>query len=261
MHALSQGGLFARIPDLQQALGLDEAQLGLALLGQPLGAIAAFLVAGRLVERLGTRIVILPSIPLMAVFLTLAALAPNALLLAAGLAAMGAVFALANVAINVEADRVEAAIGRRIFNTCHGVWSASLLATTLIAHRNAWRRRAACAAFRHHRRAGGDRDGVRRLADDAGSGATACQGRHGAPLRTALDHDAAAARLCLRLGAARGRAEELVGDLHARQLRRARMGAYADAAGLPRHPVDRQAARRPRRSRASGRCGWPAPWG
>jgi len=132
-HALSQGGLFARLPDLQQALGLDEAALGLALLGQPAGAIVTFLFASLVVERVGTRLVILAAIPAMATTMVLIALAPGAVALFAGFALYGGVFGLSNIAINVEADRIEAVDGRRLMNTCHGVWSVGLLAASLLA--------------------------------------------------------------------------------------------------------------------------------
>ncbi len=131
-HALAQGGMFSRIPDMQRALGLNEAELGIALLGQPAGAIVTFLVASAIVEKLGTRRVILTTIPVLAIALVLIALAPSLWLMWLGFAAWGAVFALSNIAINVEADRVEHALGRRLMNTCHGVWSIGLLTSSLI---------------------------------------------------------------------------------------------------------------------------------
>lgn len=133
LHALSQGGVFARIPDLQSGLGLTEAELGLALLGQPVGAILCFLIASQLIERVGTRLVTLLSIPAMSLLLVLMSLAPNLFLLWLGFAVFGGVFALSNIAVNVEADRIEAALGRRIMNTCHGVWSLGLLGASLLA--------------------------------------------------------------------------------------------------------------------------------
>ena len=131
-HAASQGGMFTRIPDLQVALHLSNAELGLALLGQPAGAILSFLFASRLVERFGTRLSILVSVPAMAFALLSVALAPNLIGMAIGLALFGSVFALSNIAINVEADRVEAATGRRLMNTCHGIWSVGLLLSSLL---------------------------------------------------------------------------------------------------------------------------------
>lgn len=132
LHALAQGGMFSRIPDMQLALGLNEAELGIALLGQPAGAIVTFLFASLVVEKLGTRAVILTTIPLLALVLVGIALAPNLLLMWLGFVVFGAVFALSNISINVEADRVEAATGRRLMNTCHGIWSVGLLTASLI---------------------------------------------------------------------------------------------------------------------------------
>ena len=133
LHAVSQGGMFARIPDFQRALGLSEAELGLALLGQPVGAILCFLFASQIVERVGTRLTLLLTIPAMALLLVLMSLAPDLLLLWLGFAVFGGVFAISNIAVNVEADRIEAALGRRIMNTCHGVWSLGLLGASLFA--------------------------------------------------------------------------------------------------------------------------------
>ncbi len=124
--------MFSRIPDMQQALGLNEAQLGLALLGQPAGAILSFLISSQVVERVGTRIVVLLTVPLLALVLIGIALAPSLILMGLGFAVFGAVFALSNIALNVEADRVEAASGRRLMNTCHGIWSIGVLTASLI---------------------------------------------------------------------------------------------------------------------------------
>lgn len=132
LHALAQGGMFSRIPDMQLALGLDEAELGLALLGQPAGAIVGFLFAGHVVEKLGTRRIMLGTIPLLALLLAGVALAPNLIAMGLGFAVFGAVFAFSNIALNVEADRVEAATGRRLMNTCHGIWSIGLLTASLV---------------------------------------------------------------------------------------------------------------------------------
>src|SRR5690606_18100682 len=41
----------------------------------------------------------------------------------------GVTFALTNVAMNVEADRIEHRSGRRLMNSCHGIWSIGQLVT------------------------------------------------------------------------------------------------------------------------------------
>src|SRR5690606_4231180 len=102
------------------------------LLGQPVGAILTFLVSSRLVEAAGTRTVLLWGIPLAALLIGLMPLAPTPLLLFLVLAVFGVAFALTNVAMNVEADRVEAATGKRLMNSCHGIWSIGQLVTVSV---------------------------------------------------------------------------------------------------------------------------------
>lgn len=130
-HAIGSGSFFTRIPDLQLGLGIDAGTLGLAMIGQPVGAIAMFLVSSRIVERAGTRATLMAGLPFMAFSLWLMAVAPHWLGLAAAIAVYSALFALTNVAMNVEADRVEAATGKRLMNTCHGLWSIGQLAVFL----------------------------------------------------------------------------------------------------------------------------------
>ena len=137
LQALASGSFFTRIPDLQAGLGIDAATLGLAMIGMPVGAIATFLVASRIVERVGTRALLVAAIPLMALAVWSMALVPVWPALAVAVAAYTAMFALTNVAMNVEADRIEAATGRRLMNTCHGVWSVGQLVAFLAG---AWAR-------------------------------------------------------------------------------------------------------------------------
>ncbi|MCR6656490.1 MAG: MFS transporter [Opitutus sp.] len=131
-QALATGSMFTRIPDLQAGLGVDEGVLGLCLLGQPVGAILTFLVSSRLVEALGTRVVLLWGIPVAALLVGLMPQAPTPLLLFLVFALYGITFALTNVAMNVEADRVEAASGKRLMNSCHGIWSIGQLVTVTV---------------------------------------------------------------------------------------------------------------------------------
>jgi MFS family permease len=131
-QALATGSMFTRIPDLQAGLGVDAGVLGLCLLGQPVGAILTFLVSSRLIEAAGTRVVLFWGVPLAAVLIALMPLAPTPLLLFVVFAFYGVLFALTNVAMNVEADRVEAHSGRRLMNSCHGIWSIGQLVTVTV---------------------------------------------------------------------------------------------------------------------------------
>lgn len=131
-QAFASGGLFTRIPDIQRALDLSESELGLTLMGQPIGALCVFLIASRVVESVGPRMILVGGLVLLSTWNVLLGLAPTQWIAMALFVLFGATFALANVAMNVEADRVEAATGDRIMNRCHGLWSAGFLATSLI---------------------------------------------------------------------------------------------------------------------------------
>jgi MFS family permease len=128
-HALATGSMLTRIPDVQAGLGIDAGVLGLCLLGQPVGAILVFLLSSRLIEAVGTRRVLLFAIPLISALITLMPVAPTPFLLFAALVLYGMMFALSNVAMNVEADRVEADTGKRLMNSCHGIWSLGQFTT------------------------------------------------------------------------------------------------------------------------------------
>lgn len=132
IHALAVGGVQTRIPDLQVLNGLSAAQLGLVLMGQPLGGLPMFLFSSAIIERIGPRKVILLFLPVVIVTSALAGILLHPVALFVLLALNGVGFSLTNIAINVEADRVEAAGGGRIMNTCHGVWSIGFLVTALI---------------------------------------------------------------------------------------------------------------------------------
>lgn len=132
VHALAVGAIHTRIPDIQLMVGLTEAQLGLVLMGQPLGGLSMFLFSSRIIERFGPRRVILVLLPLTTVTAALTTVLLHPLALFMLLAVNGVGFSLTNIAINVEADRVEAATGMRVMNTCHGAWSAGFLLTALL---------------------------------------------------------------------------------------------------------------------------------
>jgi MFS family permease len=122
-----------RLPDLQLRAGLSEAGLGLALMGGSIGALASFAVATRALEALGSRRLTIISYVLCALAAVGVASVTSGLAMFAFLAIVGATASLANIAINVEADRVEVATDRRVMNTCHGVWSVAFFLASTIA--------------------------------------------------------------------------------------------------------------------------------
>lgn len=112
-----------RIPAVKAALGLNDAALGMALLGTGLGALFGSLAAGALVARLGSRRTVLWAAVLLGATLVLPTLARSWAGLAAGLVAVGAADAAMDVAMNAHGVVVERRYGRSILNGFHGWWS------------------------------------------------------------------------------------------------------------------------------------------
>lgn len=138
IQALGIGGFFSRLAEMQQAMHATPAELGLALLGFDVGAFSSFPFAGRVIERIGTRLTLTFGLPLFALAIALTTLAriPPVFFFFSIFVAVG--FTFTAIAMNVEADRIENASGRRIINRCHGMWSlgfftASVIGTAMVA--------------------------------------------------------------------------------------------------------------------------------
>ena len=123
----ANGALFAnvvpRLPDIKDGLALTNTALGAAIAAYGLGALVVGLLAGYLVARWGSARIAPLSTVGISVSLVLLALAPSWLTLAVVLFAVGSLDAVADVAGNAHALRVERAHGRSILNALHGIWS------------------------------------------------------------------------------------------------------------------------------------------
>ena len=120
---LSFGSWVARIPEVQDALGLDDAQLGLTLLGTAIGSIAAMTGSGWLIARFGSRAVTTVAALGVCLTLPLLPLAPSMPLLFAALLLFGAAYGTMDVSMNAQAVLVEQRYGRPIMSSFHGVFS------------------------------------------------------------------------------------------------------------------------------------------
>lgn len=117
------GHWVTRIPDIKQALNLSEGDLGIALLGGPIGAISMLPFVGWFISRLG-----LGKATWFASFLHLSSpvlmvLAGSKIELLLALVYFGATNALMDVAMNSAASKNEKETGRTVMSTCHGMWS------------------------------------------------------------------------------------------------------------------------------------------
>lgn len=131
LHAIVQGSLFSRIPEIQRNLALDRDSFGLVLTGIPLGVLIGSLLISQLIERIGTRKTAMWFMAAFALSPLFTAVVTGGLQLFLVLLAFGLTLSCTNVAMNVEADRVEAISPQRIFNRCHGVWGLGFLASSL----------------------------------------------------------------------------------------------------------------------------------
>jgi len=130
-YSFSLGNIFPRLPQIQHAMGIGEAALGLGLLGIPIGTLTALTFAAPLLERIGFRRALLGGIPLVAPFFWIATFAPNPAVLFILLLPAGLTIGCMELIINLEADRTEHAVGFRIMNRAHAFWSIGFFAAGL----------------------------------------------------------------------------------------------------------------------------------
>jgi len=132
MQAMTLANWVPRIPDVQEKLSLTPGELSIALLGMPVGSLLALLSSGPLIEKITARRTIYIGFLVYLAFLPLAGWAWDLPSLFAALFLLGIFFPLVDVAMNVEAARVQDALRRPIMSTCHGFWSVGSMAGALI---------------------------------------------------------------------------------------------------------------------------------
>lgn len=113
----------SRIPDIKQSLGLNDAQLGGVLFAAPLGQVLSIAFSAWLIERRGSRAVVILSMILFAASLVTLGLAPSTALLFAALLGFGFTDNMLNISLNSQAVGVERLYGRSIMAGFHGMWS------------------------------------------------------------------------------------------------------------------------------------------
>lgn len=131
VYSMTLGGIYPRLGDIQLAMGIGEGALGLALIGLAAGTLVSLTFASPVLDRFGYRRALLLLIPVLAALLALASFAPTVPMLFCGLFVAGLVVGAIEVIINVEADRTEFLVGRRIMNRAHAFWSFGFFAAGL----------------------------------------------------------------------------------------------------------------------------------
>ena len=126
------GAWGASVPRIQDQAGVDDGQLGLALLFVGAGALPAMLLAGRALDRFGLRVAagLIAALGLAGAGLALAA--HDLVTLSAGLAIAGAASGAADVAMNAVAGRAEQLAERPVITRAHGTFSAFVVISSLL---------------------------------------------------------------------------------------------------------------------------------
>ena len=127
MQPLVLGAWFPRIPQVQEIIGLGEGALAVALIGMPLGLLAALSFGSKIAEALGTRGLLTLGLGAYLLTMPLPAFATSWFALFLSLVFAGVAMAIAQLSLNVTATEVEARSDRLIMNGCHGYWSVGVL--------------------------------------------------------------------------------------------------------------------------------------
>lgn len=132
LYSFAIGTLFPRLGDLQLALGISPAVLGLCLAAIALGLQVSLLFSSLALARIGFKSLMPAAVSIIGLGFFLAALATHPLWFAAALFLAGLAIGLAEIVINLEADRVEQMLGRRIMNRGHAFWSLGFFVAGIV---------------------------------------------------------------------------------------------------------------------------------
>ena len=131
IYSLGLGGIFPRLAEIQSSINAPQGEFGLALIGTAVGTLISLTFGSAIIERLGHR-VILVLIPFLAALYALASCATGPVALFLLLLPCGITVGCIEIVINLEADRAEHQLGRRIMNRAHGFWSLGFFTAGLI---------------------------------------------------------------------------------------------------------------------------------
>lgn len=123
LYGLSFASWASRIPSIQQKLELSDTALGGVLFTLPVGLMLSLPLAGWLIAKVGSRIVVIIGAVVYSSTLVTLGLANSVVQLMAGLFVFGLAGNMLNIAVNTQAVGVEAIYRRTIMASFHGLWS------------------------------------------------------------------------------------------------------------------------------------------
>jgi MFS family permease len=123
INSLFFGSWITRLPDIQEKINIGEGDLGLALLGLPLGSVSVMPFISYFVQKYGAgKVTVFVSV-IFCVLSTLPVFAPGHLELFIVLFFVGIATGSMDIAMNASAAIVEKKYKKAIMSTCHGLWS------------------------------------------------------------------------------------------------------------------------------------------
>ena len=132
------GAWGASVPRLRLQAGVDDGQLGIALLFIGAGALPAMLVTGRALDRWGLRFAVAAIVALGVAGFGVATTAHGFIALCAGLAVVGVASGATDVAMNSIAGRAEQVSGDAIIIRSGGVFSSFVVLASIATGLSAW---------------------------------------------------------------------------------------------------------------------------
>ena len=125
-------GWVPRIPEIKEAVGLTNSQLGLVFIGSTIGAVLGAQLAGRAIHTFGTKKVISVAVLVMPVGLIGMASARTFTELFFALFVLGFGYANLDITSNTVAVEVENLVDHKWMVSFHGCWSTGAFATTVL---------------------------------------------------------------------------------------------------------------------------------
>jgi len=127
------GAMYSRLPEIQSALGINEAQLGLTLIGAAVGSLISLTFASPIIGKLGARKTALVTVLGTTACYTAVAFVHSAPLAFGVLLLAGLLMGALEINLNVQLGRWESHLGRSLMSRGHGFWSLGFFFTSLIA--------------------------------------------------------------------------------------------------------------------------------
>jgi MFS family permease len=117
----------SRIPEIKEKLLLNDAEFGSVLFAMPIGSILALPVAGALIDRFGSKNIVLAACTIYLFALPFLGLSNTGFQLAFSLFLFGFGGDLLNISMNVQAVGVEKTQNRSFMNIFHGIFSVGFM--------------------------------------------------------------------------------------------------------------------------------------